>query len=314
LFCTKAFKFSRQLSGAGFFLCGTILYMHKTLREYIAQAKANKKAIGHFNFSNLEGIWAIAHAAKAVGVPVIVGVSEGEQEAVGLNQAVALVHSIRADLDIPMFLNADHHYSLDSVKAAIDAGFDSVIFDGAKLSMEENIAAAKACVEYARASGRDVIVEVELGYIGQSSKVLDGVPEGVSLDMLTTPEDAKRLMSETGADMLAPAVGNIHGMFKGGVDPRLDIARIQEISDAVGVPMVLHGGSGNDADFDAAIEAGMSVVHVNTELRKAYTDGLKAYLTANPDDVAPYKYGKAAHDAMQTVAEEKLRAFSRMNH
>ncbi|MEK7105956.1 MAG: class II fructose-bisphosphate aldolase, partial [Patescibacteria group bacterium] len=125
-------------------------------------------------------------AAKAVGVPVIAGVTEGEQDFVGLHQAVALVNTIRRDLGIPIFLNADHHYSIESVKAAIDAGFDSIIFDGAKLSMEENIIQAKKCVEYARASGRDVLVEVELGYIGQSSKVLDGVPEGVSLDMLTT--------------------------------------------------------------------------------------------------------------------------------
>jgi fructose-bisphosphate aldolase class II len=288
----------------------------KSLREYIGEAKKAKKAIGHFNFSNIEGLWAIAHAAQAVGVPVIVGVSEGEQDAVGLHEAAALVKSIKANLNLPIFLNADHHYSVQSVKDAIDAGFDSVIFDGAKLSMEENITQAKECVEYARSvsrqSGRDVIVEVELGYIGQSSKVLDGVPEGVSLEMLTTPEDAVRLMKETAADMLAPAVGNIHGMFKGGVDPRLDIARIKAISDATGAPLVLHGGSGNDADFDAAIEAGITVVHVNTELRKAYTDGVKEYMDVHPEDVAPYKYGEAGKVVMQKVAEEKLRAFSRM--
>ncbi len=182
--------------------------------------------------------------------------------------------------------------------------------------MEENIAQAKECVAYARSasrrSGRDVLVEVELGYIGQSSKVLDGVPEGVSLELLTTPEDAKRLISETGADMLAPAVGNIHGMFKGGVDPRLDIKRIKEIAEAAGVPLVLHGGSGNDEDFDAAIENGMCIVHVNTELRKAYTEGVKAYMAEHPEDVAPYKYGEAGKEAMQKVAEEKLRAFSRV--
>ncbi len=284
----------------------------KSLRAYITEAKREKKAVGHFNFSNIEGLWAIAHAAKEIGVPVIVGVSEGEQDAVGLNQAVALVKAIRSDLKIPIFLNADHHYSVESVKKAIDAGFDSVIFDGAKLTLEENIAQSKECVSYARKCGRDVIVEVELGYIGQSSKVLDGVPEGVSLDTLTTPEDALRLMKETGADMLAPAVGNIHGMFKGGVDPRLDIKRIKKISEVTKAPLVLHGGSGNDADFDAAIDAGMCVVHVNTELRKAYTDGVKSYMDEHPEDVAPYKYGEAGKEAMQRVAEEKLRAFSRI--
>ncbi|MDQ5930991.1 MAG: Ketose-bisphosphate aldolase [Patescibacteria group bacterium] len=284
----------------------------KSLRSYIVEAKREKKAVGHFNFSNVEGLWAIAHAAKEVGVPVIVGVSEGEQDAVGLNQAVALVKAIRSDLNIPIFLNADHHYSVESVKRAIDAGFDSVIFDGAKLSLEENIAQSKECVSYARACGRDVLVEVELGYIGQSSKVLDGVPEGVSLDTLTTPEDAVRLMKETGADMLAPAVGNIHGMFKGGIDPRLDIQRIKKISEVTNAPLVLHGGSGNDADFDAAIDSGMCVVHVNTELRKAYTDGVKSYMDEHPEDVAPYKYGEAGKEAMQRVVEEKLRVFSRI--
>lgn len=284
----------------------------KSLRSYIVEAKREKKAVGHFNFSNVEGLWAIAHAAKEVGVPVIVGVSEGEQDAVGLNQAVALVKAIRSDLNIPIFLNADHHYSVESVKRAIDAGFDSVIFDGAKLSLEENIAQSKECVSYARACGRDVLVEVELGYIGQSSKVLDGVPEGVSLDTLTTPEDAVRLMKETGADMLAPAVGNIHGMFKGGIDPRLDIQRIKKISEVTNAPLVLHGGSGNDADFDAAIDSGMCVVHVNTELRKAYTEGVKSYMDEHPEDVAPYKYGEAGKEAMQRVIEEKLRVFSRI--
>lgn len=288
----------------------------KSLREYIQKAKKEKKAIGHFNFSNIEGLWAIVHAAQNIGVPVIVGVSEGEQASVGLHEAVALVKSIKLNLNIPIFLNADHHYSVQSVKDAIDAGFDSVIFDGAKLSLEENIKESKECVQYARnasrQTGKDIIVEVELGYIGQSSKVLEGVPEGVSLDNLTLPEDAKRLIEETGADMLAPAVGNIHGMFKGGIDPRLNIKRIKEISDATGVPMVLHGGSGNDEDFDEAIDSGMCVVHVNTELRKAYTDGLKKYMDEHPEDVAPYKYGEAGKMAMQKVAEEKLRAFSRM--
>lgn len=283
----------------------------KTLRTYILEAKREKKAIGHFNFSNIEGLWAIAHAAQEVGVPVIVGVSEGEESAVGIHEAVALVKSIRDNLKIPIFLNADHHYTVESVKASIDAGYDSVIFDGAKLSLEENIEKAKECVVYARKNLRDIIVEVELGYIGQSSKVLDGVPEGVSLENLTTMEDAVTLMKESGADMLAPAVGNIHGMMKGGVDPRLDISRIKEISEATGAPLVLHGGSGNDEDFDAAIEAGICVVHVNTELRKAYTDGVKAYMTEHPEDVAPYKYGEAGKLAMQKVAEEKLRAFSR---
>ena len=284
----------------------------KTLRAYIAEAKRDKKAIGHFNFSNIEGLWAIAHGAQNVGVPVIVGVSEGEERAIGINEAVAMVRSIRSNLKIPIFLNADHHYSVDNVKKCIDTRYDSVIFDGANLSQEENIEKSRECVEYARKSLHDVIVEVELGYIGQSSKVLDGVPEGVSLENLTKVEDAQKLMKETGADMLAPAVGNIHGMMKGGVDPSLDINRIREIAKATDTPLVLHGGSGNDADFEEAIRSGICVVHINTELRKAYTEGVKKYMAENPEDVAPYKYGEAGKLSMQKVVEEKLKVFSRI--
>lgn len=284
----------------------------KTLREYVDEFAKEKKAIGHFNFSNLEGFWAIVRAAQNLNLPVILGTSEGERDAIGVNQAVALVKSVRNESGLPIFLNADHHYSVEAVKSAIDAGYDSVIFDGAKLTLEENISKTKECVEYARTCGRDVLVEAELGYIGQGSNILNSIPEGVSLDNLTKPEDAKKLIEESGANMLAPAVGNIHGMFKGGVDPRLNIERIKEIKDFVGVPIVLHGGSGNDEDFEEAIKAGMAIVHVNTELRATYTKALKLSLQENPEETTPYKYGKEASFAMQKVVEEKMKKFARL--
>ena len=123
----------------------------KTLRECIKEAEEKKVAIGHFNISNLEGLHAIYNAARKLKVPVIIGLSEGEEKFIGLEEAVALVHVIRERDDYPIFLNADHHHSFESVKACIDAGFDSVIFDGAKLSFEENVKITKECVEYARA-------------------------------------------------------------------------------------------------------------------------------------------------------------------
>jgi fructose-bisphosphate aldolase, class II len=282
----------------------------QTLRAAVQEARKQKKAIGHFNFSNLEGLYAIARAARTLGVPVIVGTSEGEEEAVGTKEAVALVSTIRQDWNIPIFLNADHHYSFATVQSAIDAGYDSVIFDGAKLPLEENIAQSKRCVAYARASGRDVVVEVELGYIGQSSKILDEIPEGVSL--ITTAEEAKVFIAQTGADMLAPAVGNFHGLLRHATKPRLNIECIQSITDTITTPLVLHGGSGEEADFASAINAGMAIIHVNTELRKAYTDALRAYLGAHPDDIAPYKYGTNASLAMEAVVQEKLKIFNKI--
>lgn len=282
----------------------------KTLREYISDFDKEGKAIGHFNISSLDALWGIFNAARSLDLPVIIGVSEGEEDFVGTEQAVALVRSLREAYEYPIFLNADHHYSFERVKKAIDAGFDSVIIDGAKLSYEDNVSLAKQCVDYARACGRDVVVEGELGYIGQSSKVLDGVPDGVELDSLTTSDEAKRYVLETGVDALAPAIGNIHGMFKGGKDPRLNIECIKEIKDAIGIPLVLHGGSGNDEDFAEAIKAGISIVHINTEIRVAYRDGIKKSLIDNPDEVAPYKFLKPGMLAVQKVVEGKIKLFA----
>ncbi len=288
----------------------------KTFAEYIQDAGTKKVAIGHFNISNLEGMWAIFNAAKKLDVPVIIGVSEGEREFVGVRQAAALVRSLRDEYGYPVFLNADHTYSFEKVKEAIDAGFDSVIVDGAKLPFEENVALTKKCVEYARSVGRDVLVEGELGYIGQSSKVLDAIPDGVNLseEALTSTKEAMEFVERTGVDLLAPAVGNFHGMLKGGVDPKLNIERIKELREAAGIPLVLHGGSGNSTDdFAQAIENGVAIVHINTELRVAFRDALRLSLQENADEVAPYKILKPALAAMEKLVDSKLRVFNRMN-
>lgn len=287
--------------------------MVKTLKETVYDAKSRKVAVGHFNISNLEGLWAIFRAGQSLGVPVIIGVSEGERDFIGIPQVVALVRSIQKEFDYPIYLNADHTYSFERVKEVIDAGFDSVIFDGAKLSFEENARIAKQCVDYARASGREIMVEAELGYIGTSSKILDDIPEGVSLENLTTAEEAKRFVEETGIDFFAPSVGNIHGMLRNVKDPRLNIPRTKEISEATSVPLVLHGGSGTvDEDFVGVIENGVAIVHINTEIRVAYRDALKKFLAENPDEVAPYKIMKPALEAMQETVTARLKLFNKL--
>jgi len=285
----------------------------KKLKEYILEAEKKGIAIGHFNISNLETLKGIFEAAKKLDVPVIIGTAEGERNFIGTKQAAALVKSLKEEFDYPIFLNADHTYSFDKVKEAVDAGYDAVIFDATNLSFEENIKITKKCVEYAKSVNLDILVEAELGFIGSSSKVLEGIPEGVKIteEFLTKPEEAKRFVAETGVDMLAPAIGNIHGMLKGGKDPALNIKRIKEIKDAVGIPLVLHGASGNSADdVKQAIQAGMAVVHINTEIRVAFRNALVKSLQANPDEVAPYKYMKDAVQAVEKVVEEKLKLFS----
>lgn len=266
-----------------------------------------KGALGHFNISDSTQFNAIIRAAREVGVPVWVGVSEGEEDFIGLENVVALVRAARARGQ-EVYLNADHHHSVESCKRAIDAGFDAVIFDGVRLSMEENIAATREVVAYAHERG--VLVEGELGYIGTSSKLLDEVPEGAGLEK-TTPEQAKAFVDATGVDLLAPSVGNLHGMLKSG-NPKLDIERIAAIHAAVPeTTLVLHGGSGiSDDDFRAAIEAGIGLVHINTEIRKAYREGIEAAFTADAAEVAPYKYLNKGRDAVTVVVKSRLQLFN----
>jgi len=286
----------------------------KTLREYIKEAEEKGVAIGHFNISTLEGLHGIYRAAKKLDLPVIIGLSEGEEEFVGREEAVALIRAIRERDNFPIFLNADHHYTFDSVKKALDAGYDSAIIDAVKLPLEENIALTKQCVDYARElskkENRDILVEAEIGFIGTSSKILDEIPEGVGEDTMTTPEDAKHFVESTGIDLLAPSVGNIHGMVQGG-NPKLHPERVRAIKEAVGIPLVLHGGSGAmNEDFVACIKEGINIVHINTEIRVAYRDSLKKALIENPDEVAPYKILKGTTNAIEQVVEARLKLFN----
>ena len=285
----------------------------KTLRQYIKEAGEKGIAIGHFNISNLETLRGIFNAAKKLNVPVIIGTADSERKYIGTNEAVAAVKSYRDEYNYPIFLNADHTYSFLGVKECIDAGYDAVIFDGTSLPYEENVKITKQCVEYARKVNPEILVEAELGFIGTSSKVLDKLPEGVKIseEFLTKPEDAKKFIEETGVDLIAPAVGNIHGMLKGGIDPALNIERIAEIKKAINIPMVLHGASGNSKeDIQAAIKNGMLIVHVNTEIRVAFRKALEKELVEKPDEVAPYKYMEETIPAVEKVIEEKLRIFN----
>lgn len=285
----------------------------KTLREYIAEAEEKKVAIGHFNISDSLGFWAVINSAKKLNLPVIIGVSEGERDFIGIKQVKAMV-DVMKDEGLPIFLNADHTYSVTRVEEVVDAGFDAVIIDGAEKSFEENLAMAKESVNYRNSKNSNVLMEAELGYIGKSSKVWDEVPTGAEA-VMTKPEEAAEFVKESGIDLFAPAVGNIHGMAKNlNVNfEKLDIQRITAIRQAAGVPLVLHGGSGiTDIEFKQAISAGISIIHINTEIRVAYRQGLQKFLSENPDEIAPYKFLRLGRDSMQAVIEKRLALFNNL--
>lgn len=280
----------------------------QTLRQVIEHYQKEGKALGHFNFSDSTQLKAIVEAAKETGLPVIAGLSERERDFFPLSHARALVDIYRSQ-GVEIFLNADHTFSIETVQRAIAAGVDSVVVDGAPLSIEDNTRFLTTAVKYARASGRDVIIEGELGYIGQTSKELDALPDGVSEGDLTTVEDAKKFLAETGIDCLAPAVGNVHGMFKNRKEPKLWPERVKEIAAETQVPLVLHGASGNtDEEVRACIKAGIAIVHINTELRVLYRDALRAALKG--EETTPYKFLLPVVAKMQEYIALKLRLFA----
>jgi len=285
--------------------------MKNNLRQIINENLEKGTAVGHFNFSTFDVAQAIVNAAKNLNLPVILGLSEGERDFAGFQEAVAWVKAIRENFYAPVFLNADHTYSYERIVEAVEAGFDMVIYDDAAGDLDKNIEEAKKCREFInnfnQKNGTDVLLEAEIGYIGKSSKILDVLPDGLQM---TSKEDALKFVSEVHPDLLAPAVGNVHGMLKGAVkDPDLDTNRVKEISETVKIPLVLHGASGNGKDeIQTSIKNGVAVVHVNTEIRVAYKNALEKI--ALEKEVAPYKYMKAVEDDVQKVVEEKLKIFN----
>lgn len=282
--------------------------------DLITTYKKEGKAIAHFNISNLDQARAIVEVAAELKQPVIIGVSEGEREYMGVQMVRTIVNELNEEYDVPIFLNADHTYSLEKVEEVIEAGYDSVIVDGAKLPYEENVALVKKCVDHVRAyeakTGKRVLVEAELGYIGQSSSLNSALPEGVTEANLTTKEQAKDFVLRTGVDLFAPAIGNVHGMLIDAEEPKLHIDRLKEITEVLDTPLVLHGASGNtDEDLRSSIDNGVAIIHINTEIRKAFRDGEMNYLREHPNEVAPYKFGHEGQEEMKKVVRAKMELY-----
>lgn len=283
------------------------------LRNQLEKAQSNGVAVGHFNISDLTLLKAVYAAAQELKVPVIVGASEGERAFLGVTQIAALVRSLREEGGVPIFLNADHTHSLESAMAAAKAGFDSIVYDLSALPFAENVKQTRQAVEALKSVNSKIVVEGEIGNIGTGSEIHDSVPDH-SKD-LTTPEEAKQFVESTGVDILAPAVGNTHGMVQsmvqGNVRKRLDLARIREIKRATKSLLTLHGGSGtDDHDLEEAIAAGINIVHINTELRVAWRRGLEEAFAKNPREVVPYKLLPVAEESVKEVVLARLRLFN----
>jgi fructose-bisphosphate aldolase class II len=283
------------------------------LRNVLEEAQSKGMAVGHFNISDWVLLKAVSASAQELKVPVIVGASEGERKFLGVGQIAALVKSLREEHGFPIFLNADHTHSLDSAIAAAEAGFDSIVFDLSALPFEENIKQTKQALETLKSINPAILVEGEIGDIGTGSEIHESAPDRSKL--LTTREEAKEYVERTGVDILAPAVGNMHGMLQtmvqGDARKRLDVARIREIKNVTRSFLTLHGGSGTDnGDFQKAIAAGINIIHINTELRVAWRHGLEDAFAKNPHEIVPYKLLPAAEESIKQVVLERLRLFN----
>jgi fructose-bisphosphate aldolase class II len=284
-----------------------------TLRAALEQAQKNKTAVGHFNVSDLTLLKAVFGAARELKVAAVVGVSEGEREFTGTRQVAALVRSLREEHDFPIFLNADHTHSLEKALEAAKAGFDLVGFDASALPLATNIRRTREAVEALKAINPALLVEGEIGDIGTGSEIHEVAPD--LSKGLTTPSEAQHYVESTGVDILAPAVGNMHGMLasmvEGETRKHLDIERIAQIKSAARIPLTLHGGSGtDDGDFRRAIAAGISLVHINTELRVAWRRGLDEALSQHPHEVVPYKVLSTVVKAVEQVVQSRLSLFN----
>ena len=283
-----------------------------SLRDALAWSEKEGSGLGHFNVGDLVALKAVIAAAAEAGLPVLLGASEGEREFFGVRQLAALIKSLREETSFPVFLNADHTHSLAKAVEAANAGFDSVGIDFSALPFDQNIARTREAVQAIKAANPAILAEGEVGDIGTGSEIKETV-QG-DFKNLTTPEQARQFVAATGIDILAPAVGNMHGMLKsmvqGKAKKHLDLERIAQIKQAAGVFLTLHGGSGTDDEhFRKAIAAGINIVHINTELRVAWRRSLDETLARDSNEVVPYKILRPVVDAVRQVVSSRMRLF-----
>jgi fructose-bisphosphate aldolase class II len=273
------------------------------MKPLLAAAEAGKYAVGAFNCNNMEIVQAIIGAAQAEQSPVIIQASQGAIKYAGLEYVVALTRIAAQLADVPVALHLDHGTSFEQCQQCIDKGFTSVMIDGSKHALEDNIALTKRVLAIARPAGASV--EGELGKITGTE---DDIYVSEKESMYTDPQEAEYYVRQTGVDALAIAIGTAHGQYKG--EPKLDLARLSEIDRLVDVPIVLHGSSGvPDEAISEAIARGVRKVNIDTNIREAFMAALSGALAAKPGELDPRKVLAPAREAATEIIREKIRLF-----
>lgn len=280
--------------------------MLKNTKEMLEKARINKYAIPHFNINNLEWTRFILEECEKNNSPVILGVSEGASKYMGgFNVVSAMVKELDKSLKItvPVALHLDHGSSVESCIEAINNGFTSVMIDASKYDLETNIKMTQEVVEYAKKY--NVTVEAEIGHIG-------GTEDGISSELAYAKvEDAVKLYQETNIDSIAPALGSVHGIYKG--EPKLDFEKMKEIADLTQIPLVLHGGSGiDDEKIKKAISSGICKLNINTELQIEWAKDVRKFVNEN-QEYDPRKIIKSGENAIKNAIKNKIELLGSSN-
>ncbi len=269
-------------------------------KDMLLHAKRGNYAVCQFNVNNLEWAKFILEECGLNKAPVILGISSGAAKYMGgFNTVFGMIESLIKDLNIsiPVALHLDHGTDFEVCKKAIDAGFSSVMIDASKNPLNKNIEITKRVVDYAKTF--NVSVEAEIGHIG-------GEEDGITGSILYAEVDeCVKLAAETDIDSLAPALGSVHGIYKG--EPELQFDRMLEINNKTDIPLVLHGASGiSEEDIRKAIDCGITKININTEIQTAWSQQVRDFLNNNLDIYDPRKIIKAGESSFKNVVKEKL--------
>ena len=269
-----------------------------TTRDMLLDAQAKGYAVGAFNVENMEMVLAVVKAAEELGSPAILQTTPSTVKYAGLKMYYANVKAAAKAAKVPIALHLDHGSSFELAMQAYRTGYTSIMIDGSQKDFEGNIAVSKAVAEACAPS--DIPVEAELGKVGGKEDDLEA--DGPAY---TDPEDAVKFVEATGISSLAVAIGTAHGIYKG--EPKLDMERLSEIRKVVSIPLVLHGASGvPDEAVKESIRRGICKVNFATELRIAYSNGVKEYLKGDPDVFDPKKYGKVGMANVTELVKQKM--------
>ena len=278
-------------------------------KELLLDAQKHGYAVGAFNVENMEMMQAVVSAAEAEHAPVILQTTPGTLKYADSAVFAHMAQAIAGRAAVPVAIHLDHGNSFELCEQAAADGYTSLMIDGSKLELEENIALVSRVVKMAAQQPLHPTVEAELGRLGGKEDAMEVKP---GEDIYTDPAEAVRFVAETGIDSLAVAIGTAHGFYKG--KPKLEFERLAQLRAAVPVPLVLHGSSGvPDEDVMHAVSLGVCKVNFATELRVAYTTAVRESLTADESIYDPKKYGAAAREAVIALVRHRIQICGAQN-